>query len=74
MPKPTSRGGSPIVEKVGVTVCVGQVRRVKPPPHPYGSPAMDLKKEQAEEERRRQAEAAQESTASQVASKTNRRP
>ena len=57
MPKPASHGGSPIIERVGISISVGQVRKVPRPAHSYGSPAMDVKKEAAEAERRRAAEA-----------------
>lgn len=52
MPKPTWRGSGALVERVGINVSVGQIRRVPRPAHSYGSPAADLKKEQAEEEAR----------------------
>lgn len=41
-----------------------QIRKVPRPAHSYGSPAADLKKEQAEEEARRAAEQAEEQAGS----------
>lgn len=54
--KPTWNGAGGPVEKVGLSISVGQIRRIPKPAHSYGSPAADLKKEEAEA--RRLAEAA----------------
>lgn len=60
MRKRTWSGSGGIVEKVGVQFATGQIRKVPKPPHPYGSPAMDLKKEEAEERAKAEAEAQDE--------------
>jgi hypothetical protein len=51
MAKPTWNGGGGPIEKLGLNVGTGVIRKVPKPPHSYGSPAMDLKRE-AEQERR----------------------
>lgn len=48
MPKKAWSGSGNVVESIGFTVSAGQLRRAPKPPHPYGSPAADLKREEAE--------------------------
>jgi hypothetical protein len=47
MPKRTWGGSGNVVERVDVTIGVAQILKVPRPPHPYGSPAQDLKRDEA---------------------------
>jgi len=57
MPKMTWGGSGNVVENVDVSIGVAQIRRTPRLPHPYGSPASDLKREEAEARARKEAEA-----------------
>lgn len=46
MAKPTWNGHGGPIEKLGLNVGTGVIRKVPKPPHPYGSPALDLKREE----------------------------